>query len=349
MKQRLHYFDMLKGMAIFMVVMGHVMTMCVRQIDSTPLFKFIGQIHMPLFFFISGWFAWRATAPAIAPKIKRLLLPMFVVSTLWIYYFPVSGLESPLVSTWHGLWSDPFKNGYWFTPVLFEIIVIYAAAWRLLKRCRSLWAEICVSAGVWLVLILAMIFMPADLAGWLSWNFTTEFFAVFMAGVIASRHRDAFFRLCGNGNVVALCVVIVAVVMEFVCWPWRHAIEGDIVLMILRVTLQIALAVVGVAVVKPWSEKAYAPGAKAPFARMWEYIGTRSLAVYLLHYFFLFPMGSVRPALQSFGLSFVPMTVFSATVAAAIVAIVLALDYILSYAGPLSLLLTGTVNSKPSK
>ena len=42
MKQRLVYFDILKGMAIFMVVMGHVLTMCVREIDRAALFKFLG-------------------------------------------------------------------------------------------------------------------------------------------------------------------------------------------------------------------------------------------------------------------------------------------------------------------
>ena len=42
--------DLLKGIAIFMVVMGHVLTMCIRGIDSAALFKIIGEVHMPLFF-----------------------------------------------------------------------------------------------------------------------------------------------------------------------------------------------------------------------------------------------------------------------------------------------------------
>ena len=58
-KPRLRYFDMLKGVAIFLVVMGHVITMCVREIDRATLFKLIEHIHMPLFFFVSGWFTFR--------------------------------------------------------------------------------------------------------------------------------------------------------------------------------------------------------------------------------------------------------------------------------------------------
>ena len=120
-KPRLYHFDIIKGVAIFLVIMGHVLTMCVRSIDRATVFKIIGQIHMPLFFFISGWFAYREDARGlpVLPKLRsralQLLVPMVVVSSLWIYYFPHSGLESPLDSTWCGLWSNEWKNGYWFT------------------------------------------------------------------------------------------------------------------------------------------------------------------------------------------------------------------------------------------
>ena len=61
-KQRIEYFDLLKGIAIFMVVMGHALTMCVRLLDSSFLFKLIGQVHMPVFFFISGYLTYKANA-----------------------------------------------------------------------------------------------------------------------------------------------------------------------------------------------------------------------------------------------------------------------------------------------
>lgn len=45
--RRLHHFDMLKGIAIAMVVMGHVITMCIRDIDSAAAFKIIPNTHIP--------------------------------------------------------------------------------------------------------------------------------------------------------------------------------------------------------------------------------------------------------------------------------------------------------------
>ena len=77
-----------------MVVMGHVLTMCIRGIDSAALFKIIGEVHMPLFFFISGYLGFRrlpagtVSRPPLGRRALRLLLPMLAVSTLWIYYFP---------------------------------------------------------------------------------------------------------------------------------------------------------------------------------------------------------------------------------------------------------------------
>lgn len=342
MKERLRYFDILKGLAIFMVVMGHVMAMGVRGIDATPLFKFIGQIHMPLFFFISGWLAWRPKAPSLLPKARRLLVPMVAVSTLWIYYYPYSGLESPFESTWAGLWTDTFKNGYWFTLVLFEIFVLYVPVWHLLQRCRSFVATLSVAVASWAVVLLIYDFLPAGVDSTLSWSLTAEFYAVFMAGVLASRYRDGFLRLSANGNAVGTAIVAVAVCLELAAWPWRHGIEAEWIQLGLRVVLQLCVALVGIAIVRPWALTAFADGRRAPFASMWEYIGSRSLSIYLLHYFFIFPLGAFRDSLVSMDLAFVPMLVFSAAGAAVIVAVVLGVDYILRYAGPLCFLLTGS-------
>ena len=51
-RHRIEYFDLLKGIAIFLVVMGHVITMCIRGLDAAFIFKLIEQVHMPIFFFI---------------------------------------------------------------------------------------------------------------------------------------------------------------------------------------------------------------------------------------------------------------------------------------------------------
>ena len=93
-KRRIPYFDLIKGVAIFMVVMGHALTMCIRGIDSAFVFKLIAQVHMPLFFFVSGYFTFKATnaggwaAPNLKKRFLQLMVPFVTMSALWTLYFP---------------------------------------------------------------------------------------------------------------------------------------------------------------------------------------------------------------------------------------------------------------------
>lgn len=348
-RQRLYHFDILKGIAIFLVVAGHVIMLCVRGIDRAPIGKFIGEIHMPLFFFISGWLACKSTAggnafasPALLPRAKRLLLPMLAASTLWIFAFPTTGLESPMTSTFGGLWSDAFKNGYWFTLVLFEIFVLYYALVPLLNRCKTVFWQCVAAVAFWAGITVINDLVPGEWQAYASSNFTVSYFGAFIAGVLSSRHREGFNKLCGNGLVCALSLVVVVAGMAFVCWPWKYGLD-TLTLIPLRGIIHIALAILAIGVTAPWAAEAFAdPNRPAPVASMWQYLGQKSLAIYLLHYFFLFPLGAIRPALEAVDLAFVPLFAISSAVAAVIIGLVLCAEYVLRYCGPLALLFTGT-------
>lgn len=350
-KPRLRYFDMLKGVAIFLVVMGHVIIMCVREVDRTALFKFIEHIHMPLFFFISGWFTYkladgRVVRPALGSRALRLLLPMVAVSSIWVFYFPHSGLESPLESTFNALWVNTWKNGYWFTLVLFEIILIYAALTPLLDRCANVYASCGVALSAWIVLLaLYLYILPADVSGYVSLELAASFFPAFMFGVLARRYRDGFMSAVHNSLCQTVAMVVFGVCLYMCCWPWEFALEG-LSLIALNALLHISLTVIALAVFEAWAARAFAENAGAVArnaASVWEYLGKQSLGIYLLHYFFLFPMGGVfRPTLVGLNLSFVPMVIFSAFWAACIIACVLGVMKLLQPSRTLSLLLTGT-------
>lgn len=361
MKQRLHYFDILKGIAIFMVVMGHVLTMCVREIDRAALFKFIGEIHMPLFFFISGWFTFKLTengrvrVPDLGQRALQLLVPMVVVSTLWIWYFPHSGLQSPLDSTFGGLWSDSWKNGYWFTFVLFQIMLLYALLCPLLTRLKSAASSLGLTVIVWALLIYINHAIGLKASGFASLLLTSQFFPVFMVGTIASRHRECFNRICKSGFWVTASLILAALLLYYICWPWEfpeptNSALKTIPVWVARSLFHICLAVVAIAVIKPWSERIYSvpspSGTAFRWAETWQLLGRKSLSIYLLHYFFLFPMGICRDTLMAFNLGFTPLFVFSAAVAACVIAIVLGVNAVIERSPLLALLLTGVVPKK---
>ena len=85
--QRYKYIDIMKGIAVLLVVLGHVLRAfytnrsLVLPLDYRLLYITIYSFHMPVFFVISGFFADRWAArnfkTAVAEKIRRLAVPYF--------------------------------------------------------------------------------------------------------------------------------------------------------------------------------------------------------------------------------------------------------------------------------
>lgn len=348
-KQRIHHFDMLKGVAMFMVVMGHVLAFCVREIDRATIFKVLEQVHMPLFFFVSGWFTYKLNEggqlilPRLGSRAVRLLLPMVVVSSIWVFYFPHSGVETPFASTFEELWTSAYKNGYWFTLVLFEIVLLYGAMRSVLNRCRRLWMS-----ATFVAAIFALLYWLNSISGRigevLSLSMLTTFAPVFFTGLLARRHRNGFERLADSSAVQTVSLLMASVAIYAACWPWEFGLDGSL-RMIAQAVSHPFLVVVAYRLFRDWGTAAFADSASPlsnGIARLWEYIGTQSLGIYLLHYFFLFPMGSVmRGWMQAMNLAWVPLGAFAALTAACIVAMVLIVLKLIKPSKLLSLLLAG--------
>ena len=102
-KQRILWPDIAKGIGIIMVVFFHSI---VSSLKTTPasqiVFALLQEIHMPLFFFVSGWlFELKADriegskGKAVWQKFLRLMVPYFVFSA--IYYIATNialGIDS---------------------------------------------------------------------------------------------------------------------------------------------------------------------------------------------------------------------------------------------------------------
>ena len=108
--QRLHYIDIIKGIGIFLVVLGHVYRGNIIQ-------NWIYSFHMPLFFIISGWlFGYKNIEPKdfleiTKKKVMTLMLP-------YIEFYLLSFLYWCMVERYF----REFDQGpLWFLPVLLII------------------------------------------------------------------------------------------------------------------------------------------------------------------------------------------------------------------------------------
>lgn len=131
------YWDTVKSLLIFLVILGHVVQFFMYMANdsmafwSNPLFKGIYMFHMPLFMLISGFFAAKSIAKhglkSVVRYLKRLALPCVGIGLL---YLPLILLKGK--SIW-----DIYSacTTLWFLIVVFECVVFYTIT----KQKQSWW------------------------------------------------------------------------------------------------------------------------------------------------------------------------------------------------------------------
>lgn len=183
--------DVLRGIAILMVVLGHTMSGCTLNSQDTFLFRIIWSLQMPLFMLISGYVT-KYSKPIVSGKaLLRLLkkrslayLVPWLVWTIGVRGF-LLGESNYLDIPWL-LWH--MDSGYWFLFSLWTITVIFATSqWAASKvhcehgsirylitlvTCYGFGAAILLSLGVWqglsfLCIKLTLYYMPFYFAGYL--------------------------------------------------------------------------------------------------------------------------------------------------------------------------------------
>lgn len=145
--KRLQYLDQMKGIAIFLMVMGHVLLFTFGINDSTLTHVFF--LNMPVFFYVSGYLLYKEIdnskdfAKRLQHKAARLLPPWLVVSVVMT-----------CVQKWE--FFSTLCTFYWFFYVLFLltllVIVLEYVVFRRIKNaylyCGSLLIIPVVFAGI---------------------------------------------------------------------------------------------------------------------------------------------------------------------------------------------------------
>lgn len=155
----------MRGYAIILVVVGHLIQMNITGGSALKCFNWIYSFHMPLFFFISGTVAgfsnrqitYNSAVKFVKGKFMVLCIP-FVCWSCVIYPLIYKQISLDVYYTYL---LDLFKNprlGAWFLPLLFCVHVSYMSmrviSMRLSRYCNSKIAE---GGGILIVLVLLVI------------------------------------------------------------------------------------------------------------------------------------------------------------------------------------------------
>lgn len=294
-KKRIEYIDALRGFTMILVVFSHVEAKSFGFADPTFINSLFLSFRMPLFFFVSGFIAYKASMQwnlatwwqMSKKKMLIQLIPTFVFGLIYAYaYAGTDILEFVTLNN---------KLGYWFTIALFEIFIIVYTANTLLynndpkvHRRRMMVALIILSAGLFLAKIVLKSVPALNEAGnWFTLHHTFNYFQYFAFGYICTMYKEEFNRMLENRFVPAVIITLFAALFYTkVCCIGELASGG--VWKMVDIMFEAVLGYLGLLIVYN-TFKTYQSSftADKKVGRALQFIGRRTLDIYLLHYFFL--------------------------------------------------------------
>lgn len=125
---RLEHLDALRGMTMLFVIYFHILAYFTES--DSMVNDYIIRWRMPLFFFISGFFATFKNYDGylyknrVYNRLSKQLYPTVIIFAIFIFVSWLMGSASLKEYVLHGIY-DPAKLGYWFTVSLVEVYLIY--------------------------------------------------------------------------------------------------------------------------------------------------------------------------------------------------------------------------------
>lgn len=284
--QRVAYIDALRGFGILSVVYSHLIVMGLRGNSyHSPILPVINLYFMPLFFFLSGFLSghmknritdFRSYFKEVWSKMKSLLFPTIVMFLLNRYYFDVD--------IWPGI-NDSYKGGYWFTYVLFAIIVIYAFIQLSVKNIKSQQ----MGGVIHILLALFFLFLSEHIKTTGEWiaitsaDFILAYYIYYLIGSIAAEKREIFFKIIDK-HLFSCVIFFLGFLPIFKSLPYY-----------LTDLCRLSLVIVIFSIFRHYSH--LLKGHKL-FARILRLLGKNTLEIYFLQYFLLFRIDFVATLLK---------------------------------------------------
>ena len=326
MKDRQVYVDMMRGIAILLVVAAHLIQTNVEDGIHNQAFMFINLFHMPLFFMISGYIGWKVAIPMgadsflrfVKKKILRLGLPLFVWTIVVNYFFFTDIWRIPPSEVFVGIVVQP---GLWFLLTLLQIYIVFGVFLLLNTKfndCNSIWIDLCILLCVGTLTGIYGLWIP-------SLNSLFLYTLFFYFGVMLSKHRE-FSQIAFNEWIFVIAFFVFCILS---CHWDMHS--GSMIDDLLKVILAPCAFIILMNVCKKYEKIGL-----AKYMSLW---GRYSLEVYVVHWALLLFVQNTHIAL--IGLNSFWMLVLSCVIALPIVYISILFSKMVEVSPKLRLLLFG--------
>lgn len=149
---RYPWVDSMKFLGIFAIYLGHF------ENAAGFSYRFVFTYHVPLFFFISGFFAIQKKELTfinfLKKKIKTLVIPYLIFSLISVLLIAIKAnsaagpIKKNLIQVLMGIRNNLPAGSLWFIPCLFVISIIY---YLLLKITKNKYVVLVICAGLYIV------------------------------------------------------------------------------------------------------------------------------------------------------------------------------------------------------
>jgi fucose 4-O-acetylase-like acetyltransferase len=270
-EERFEYLDLMKGVAIIMVVATHVELFVLKTHSFVTLI--CNLLHNSTFMFVAGFLFYRSNSNEtksgkvyIYEKMKRLIVPFLVMSLIFSAY-----RHFDLIN----LFSNNYKYGYWFTFTLFQIVLLTKVIDFLKNNFTSVFIDLLFYFGFY-VLILIVFYLevlPKSLNGILSYQQLVFNYPIFILGLLLRKYRVITDYLENNNVFFTLSILIfISIVIVFTYFSY------------INLPLNICANVFGVYCIFYLMKQLIRSDLKI----IWlPELGKKSLEIYFIHYFFL--------------------------------------------------------------
>lgn len=298
MKKRIEYLDAMCGFTMILVVFSHVL-MCTFMKPADSGFSFndiFVTFRMPLFYFLSGFLMFK---PGRFRKLYPMSKQAFIYEKFIVQIIPTVIFAAVycliFACSFKSLLDDPAKQGFWFTYTLFFYFLIYSNGdWLVSKICsgKTKFAIGLLAASAIFALSKYSLSPSCPWHGsnpykWLGLN-NMQFFLFFFFGATVKRWFDSFESILDSRKWIALILVAFTLLQLVLQVPAaKEAIIG--VSYSLFSLLKSISGFFGITVVFAFFRKnQHAFSKETTVGSALQYIGTRTLDIYLLHLFFIY-------------------------------------------------------------
>lgn len=262
MRQRIVWIDELKAFAIILVVMGHVLISRFLP-QFTVWHDVIYSFHMPLFMFLSGLFAYKATEAVergmkkkyMENKFRQLLLPVIFGGGILCLFHHENYITQYLL-----------RGGayYWYLVTLFEFLLIFLIA-RFISR-KYFYLLVTIP-------YLAVLFAPSSsiLAEMVSKDNFMFTYPYFVYGHIFNKYRMQRKIAIKNVEFV-FCLLLLVALVVLTTFTHLKCLNYGIAFFVINILIFLF-------------DRFFSKLKVLEF--FGNYLGKETLSIYILHYFFL--------------------------------------------------------------